>query len=66
MERVAALKNQAIDCSNPAAYLKKVENRFQFLPEGLKFFFSAGSAYHFDDKIPILLTWAELKPFLKE
>jgi hypothetical protein len=62
MNKIGALKNQAIDCSNPAAYLKTVENCFHLLPEGLNFFFKD----RYTQKVPILLTWAELKPFLKE
>lgn len=61
------LKNQTIDCSNPARYLEIVENRACILPEGIQFYLPRYTRNDdFKYSVPILLTWDALKPYLKK
>jgi hypothetical protein len=59
-QKISALKNQPMDCGNPAAYMEQVKDKFYILQDGLQFFMP-----NRDMPIPILLTWAELKPYLR-
>jgi hypothetical protein len=62
-KKVKALKDQQIDCSNAAAFITTVENRFMLTKDGVDFCFeSTGGG---GDFVVISFTWAELKPFLK-
>jgi hypothetical protein len=64
-QKIGLLKNEKMDCGDPTRYLQKVKTRFYSSPEGLQFFMPRYDNYDaFNDCIPILLTWAELKPFL--
>ncbi len=65
-QKISALKNQSVDCGNPEKYWERVQYRFFILPEGLQFYMPRYlSGQRFDaESIPILLTWAELKPYL--
>jgi hypothetical protein len=62
-KKISELKNDPMDCSNPNQLMERVRNLFYKLPEGLQFLMprSDDSTQNF---VPILLTWAELKPFL--
>jgi WG containing repeat len=62
LKKISELKHQSIDCGDPTAYMKRVQNEFYILPEGLQFFMplTAGG----NSNVPILFSWAELKPFL--
>jgi hypothetical protein len=58
-------KNSSMDCGNPETYWQRVKGRFYVRPEGLLMFLSRYDFWEDENPIPILLTWAELKPFLK-
>jgi hypothetical protein len=60
-DKIGALKNQQMDCGNPEKYWEKVQNQFFILFEGLQFYMPRSNDS--EENIPILLTWAELKPF---
>jgi WG containing repeat len=62
-QKVKALKDQQIDCSNVSAFITTVENRWLLTKEGIDFCFdSTGGGGEF---VIVSFTWAELKPFLK-
>jgi WG containing repeat len=65
-QKISVLKNEPMDCGNPEKYWESVQNRFFILPEGLQFYMPRyAQRQRFDkESIPILLTWAELKPYL--
>jgi hypothetical protein len=63
VEKLGAVKNQAIDCGDPSLYFQQVKNLFFILPEGLKFFMPTHQ-YESSSFVSLLLTWDELKPFL--
>jgi WG containing repeat len=62
LKKISALKHQSIDCGDPTAYMKRVQNEFYILPEGLQFFMPLTGGNN--RNVPILFTWAELQPFL--
>jgi ribosomal protein L24E len=66
-QKVGLVKNQKMDCGNPAQYFKRVQNRFYILPEGLQFWMPKSNYVYdsWENRVPLLLTWEELKPFLK-
>jgi hypothetical protein len=66
-QKISALKNEFMDCENPEKYWERVQYRFFILPEGLQFYMPRYvSEQRFDsESVPILLTWAELKPYLQ-
>ena len=62
-KKVKALKDQQIDCSNTAAFVTTVENRFMLTKEGIDFCFNSTEG---NEKLVIIsFIWAELQPFLK-
>jgi hypothetical protein len=62
-KKVKALKDEQIDCSNAAAFITTVENRWMLTKNGVDFCFdSTGDG---GDLVIISFTWAELTPFLK-
>jgi hypothetical protein len=62
-KKISVLKNDPIDCSNPEKLMERVRNLFYKLPEGLQFLMPRHDNSS-PDFVPILFTWAELKPFL--
>jgi hypothetical protein len=62
-KKVKALKDQQIDCSNAAAFITTVENRWQLTRKGIDFCFD--SLQRSSEFVVISFTWAELQPFLK-
>jgi WG containing repeat len=63
IQKVKALKDEQIDCSNASAFVTTVENRWMLTKDGVDFCFdSTGSS---GDLVIISFTWAELQPFLK-
>jgi hypothetical protein len=66
IQKIGALKNTPIDCNNAEKYWEIVEYRFSILPEGMTFYFPKYTSPDLSNKdsIPILMTWAELKPYL--
>jgi hypothetical protein len=63
IKKVKALEKADIDCSNPEAFVTRVENNFLLTPEGIEFYFISGG--YNDPLEKIFITWAELKPFLR-
>jgi WG containing repeat len=69
IQKISALKNEHMDCSNPQMYLSLVKNHFFILDDGLQFWmprYPKNSFTQLSNSVPILMTWAELKPFLKD
>jgi WG containing repeat len=63
IKKVKALEKADIDCSNPEAFVTRVENNFLLTPEGIDFYFLS---YNYNAPLEkISITWAELKPFLR-
>jgi WG containing repeat len=62
-KKVKALKDQEIDCSNTAAFITTVENRWMFTKTGIDFCFDSTKSG--SGLVVIAFTWAELTPFLK-
>ncbi len=67
-QKISALKNEDVDCKNPQMYMQLVKNCFYVLPEGVQFWMPRNMQRSFNKSnfLPILLTWAELKPFLRD
>jgi WG containing repeat len=61
-KKVKALKDQQIDCSNAAAFITTVENRWMLTKDGIDFCFDSTGG---GDFVIVSFTWAELAPFLK-
>jgi hypothetical protein len=59
IQKVKALKDVEIDCSNTANFVGQVKNQFMLTKEGINFHFNQ------NDKAIVSFTWAELQPFLK-
>jgi WG containing repeat len=71
IQKIKALKNEEIDCSNPLRYFEETKNLVYLKDEGLVFYLfrNIQEDSHFKDRsnyVPLLLTWEELKPFLKK
>jgi WG containing repeat len=69
IDKIRDLKDSRLDCSNSAAYFEKTKDRFRVFPEGIKLYLSRGNWRNGRDLIEpveILLTWDELKPYLKK
>jgi hypothetical protein len=68
IDKIKDLKDANLDCSNSSAYFEQVKDRFYIFPDGLKFFLSTEwyHRYFRSDTVEILLTWDELKPYLKK
>jgi hypothetical protein len=64
IQKISALKNQAMDCGNPNTYMERVKTKFYMVEAGLQFFMPRYTYDDSDNTLPILLTWAELKPYL--
>jgi hypothetical protein len=62
-QKVKALKDKEIDCSNTAAFITKVENRFMLTEKGIDFCFN--STDYNGGFVIVSFTWEELSPFLK-
>jgi hypothetical protein len=62
-QKVKALKDQQIDCSNAAAFITTVENRWMLTKEGIDFCFK--STNYGRALVIVSVTWAELQLFLK-
>jgi hypothetical protein len=65
IKKLGELKNQNINCGDPASYFQNVQNQFYILDEGLTFFMPRYTNSGFEQSLPLLFTWEELQPFLK-
>jgi hypothetical protein len=65
-QKLSALKNTNLDCSDPSKYIEMIKNNFYVLDEGIQFrlFPENGRRYFYEYPVSILCSWAELKPFL--
>ena len=63
IQKVRALQDADIDCSNTLAFVSTVENRFLLTNDGVDFHFSSHKDHR--DFVIVSFTWAELQPFLK-
>jgi hypothetical protein len=68
INKIRDLKDANIDCSNSASYFEQVKEKFYIYPEGLKFFLSRGWWQNDKDNknVEVLLTWNDLKGFLRK
>jgi WG containing repeat len=71
IQKVKALKNEKIDCSNPSIFFEETKRLFFAKDEGLIFYLSRNlkEGWYYGEhwnNVPLLLTWEELKPFLKK
>ena len=70
MQKIKQLKNENIDCSNPTVYFEQTKNKFFIKNEGIEFYIPRQNNemnqadYDGFGHANLLLTWAELKPFL--
>jgi hypothetical protein len=70
-QKIKLLKNENIDCSNPTVYFERSKDLFFVKEKGLEFYLPrqvgeniyGGTGWN---HVPLLLTWEELKPFLKK
>jgi WG containing repeat len=62
IQKVKALKDKQIDCSNVSAFITAVENRWMLTKEGIDFCFDSTND---QGHVIVSFTWAELAPFLK-
>jgi hypothetical protein len=62
-QKVKALRDATIDCSNVSAFITQVENQWMLTKEGVDFCFHSSESYQKFEVISV--SWAELKPFLK-
>jgi hypothetical protein len=70
-QKIKLLKNENIDCSNPTVYFERSKDLFFVKEKGLEFYLPrqmeantySGTGWN---HVPLLLTWEELKPFLKK
>jgi hypothetical protein len=62
-QKVKALKDVQIDCSNASAFITQVENQFLLTKEGIDFCFETQNFA--GDFVVISFTWTELAPYLK-
>ncbi|MBL7816773.1 MAG: WG repeat-containing protein [Saprospiraceae bacterium] len=63
-QKIRALKDKTIDCSNSSAFITQVEKRFNLTENGIDFCFEQENAYD-GSFVVISLTWAELAPFVR-
>jgi hypothetical protein len=63
-QKLSALKQTDLDCSDPSKYMERVQNNFYVLEEGMKFHLQSGGRFY-RANAEILFSWAELKPFLR-
>jgi WG containing repeat len=68
INKIKDLKDADIDCSNSATYFEQVKDKCYLYPEGIKFFLSHNWWYidRTDRSVQVLLTWEELKKFIKK
>jgi WG containing repeat len=69
IDKIRNLKDANIDCANASAYFEQSKDRFYIVPEGLLLLMSQSwwkRMMRWDIPIEILLTWDELKPYLKK
>ena len=59
IQKVKALKDTEIDCSNTANFVGQVKEQFMLTKEGINFHFNS------NNKAVVAFMWAELQPFLK-
>jgi hypothetical protein len=62
-QKIKALKDVSIDCSNASAFISQVENRFLLTQNGLDFCFQAKDSE--SEFVVVSFSWNELKPYLK-
>jgi hypothetical protein len=62
-KKVKALKDEEIDCSNAAAFIAQVENRFMLKKEGIDFCFESNK--NRQNFVVVSFSWAELEGYLK-
>jgi hypothetical protein len=62
-KKIKALEEQQIDCSNTAAFITQVENKWLLTEKSIDFCFL--STEDRESFVVISFTWAELQPFLK-
>jgi WG containing repeat len=69
-QKIKTLKNENIDCSNPTVYFERSKDQFFVEEKGIEFYLprQMGDNYYGNswNHVPLLLTWEELKPFLKK
>lgn len=66
-QKIKALKDVSIDCSNSSAFLNQVEHRFMLTEKGIDFCFASEKSWGSDTELVIIpFTWQELAPFLKK
>ena len=66
-EKLRQLADKSIDCGESSSFIERTQNTFLTTPNGLNFYFTSNEkdpdAWSLTNYVPILLTWAELKPF---
>jgi hypothetical protein len=62
-QKIKALKDVSIDCSNSSSFISQVENRFLLTQKGVDFCFE--SAESENDFVIVSFSWNDLKPYLK-
>ena len=76
-QKIKQLTDKDIDCGTSDSFWQRAQNQYLVRHEGVVFYFTtkqkAGvstlnfNSFNFEKTfVPILLTWAELKPFLKK
>jgi hypothetical protein len=67
IDKIKDLKDANIDCSNSASYFDQTKEKWRIFPEGLRFYLSRSWYYYgYSEGVEVLLTWDELKPYLKK
>ncbi len=64
-QKLSALRNVEIDCSNPSTYFEMVEKAFWITETGLELNLIEQQMPEVPIAIPLKFSWAELKPILK-
>jgi hypothetical protein len=62
-EKIKALTQGEIDCSNPSSFIQTVENQWQLTKTGVNFYFE--ESHNKEALVKISFTWAEVSAFLK-
>ena len=63
-EKLRKLENEEIDCGESTSFIERTRSAFLTHREGISFYFTSENNSGRFDYVPILLKWAELKPFL--
>jgi hypothetical protein len=63
--KIAQLKQVDIECSESNQWFQKLKDIFHYSEMGLRFYLQKTKTYSLHNDASILLTWAELQPYLK-